>query len=98
MPIDRERFLRTALLLSLGGAPVVATGCTVVTDDAEETQAQTAQPVEQTSGGEGPVMMRSGPPDQAYAPVNEGYAPVNEGYAPVNEGYAPVNEGGPVYE
>ena len=98
MPIDREGFLRAALLLSLGGGTALASGCMVVTDDQNEAQAQ--QPVEQSSGGEGqgPVMMREGPPGQAYAPADEGYAPADEGTAPVDEGYAPVDEGGPVYE
>ena len=93
MPIDRERFLRAALLLSLGGAP--AAGC-IVTDASEDPAA------EQTSGGEQqPVMVRQGPAEEGgYAPAYEGAPPpANEGYAPADEGgYAPANEGGPSYE
>ena len=79
MPIDRERFLRAALLLSLGGSPAVVAGCEVRTDDGTA-----VQPAEESSGGEGPVVEGAAPADEGAAPADEGAAPADEG-APVYE-------------
>lgn len=94
MLIDRDRFLRAALLMSLGGAPI-AGGCVVVDDSQEPQPYQTtggeeAQPA-QVQQGPQPVMVRSGPSYEG-GPVDEAGGPVYEG------GGGPVYEGGPVNE
>jgi hypothetical protein len=71
MPIDRDSFLRAALLLSLGGSPVLAAGCTLTTDDGT-----TAQPAEVSGGGESSVVEAAAPAEES-TPVDES-APVDE--------------------
>ena len=105
MLIDRERFLRAALLLNLGGAPVA--GCIIAEEDGTQDQGQPVQQ-QQTSGGEQQTTAvqqttyRNGPPVQVVGPAQEGPAyeggPVYEGGGPAYEGGGPAYEGGPVYE
>ena len=93
MHIDRERFLRAALLLNLGGAPL-ATGCIIAEDGAEDPAAQ--QPYDQTSGGEQPAQVQAEPvqgqPVQVVGPQEQRGGPVYEGGGPVVEGGGPVVE------